>query len=574
MKRLYRILSLALVCSSVFFYSCETLELDLTENPNALTPGDADINFYLNSIQEDFVRGLDGDADYSDNWSSGGFQQGDGFNDLGATLTRLYNYGSRDYASGIQAGDGDDEWRNTYAGMMIDIKNMVAIIDDENDPKNLPYHKGMAQFFEAFTMVTMVDFFGDVPLFEAVQGADNLNPVVDPGRQTYDAALALVDAAIANFNAESADAEPTYDLFYDGEWDLWVKACNTLKLKIYLQYRLVDPAGTLAASLAIINSGDYITSSDEDFEYNWVATSATNPDTRHPRYGLNYQNQGGNDYMSNWLMNLLDTTGDPRIRYYFYRQTDAVPGSNDAPPNEETLSCSLEDPPLHYIQGGFTFCYLDNGYWGRDHGDDDGIPPDGLLRTVWGVYPVGGRFDDDRFEAVAQGQGGGGAGITPILTAAWVDFYLAEWGMVNGDMAGAKAAMLAGTVKSIAKTQAFATLDGTADLSFEPEAADVSNFLDALEASFDSADEKGKWNVLSESYWVALFGNGVEAYNFYRRTGFPTTLQPNLEPDPGTFQRSMWYPDNAVNTNSNISQKPDQAQPVWWDTNPSAPEAN
>jgi len=53
MKRLYRILSLALVCSSVFFYSCETLELDLTENPNALTPGDADINFYLNSIQED-----------------------------------------------------------------------------------------------------------------------------------------------------------------------------------------------------------------------------------------------------------------------------------------------------------------------------------------------------------------------------------------------------------------------------------------------------------------------------------------------------------------------------------------
>ena len=71
MKRLYRILSLALVCSSVFFYSCETLELDLTENPNALTPGDADINFYLNSSQEDFVRGLDGDADYSDNWSSG-----------------------------------------------------------------------------------------------------------------------------------------------------------------------------------------------------------------------------------------------------------------------------------------------------------------------------------------------------------------------------------------------------------------------------------------------------------------------------------------------------------------------
>ena len=110
MKRLYKILSLALVCSSVFFYSCETLELDLTENPNALTPGDADVNFYLNSIQEDFVRQLEGDAQTSeDNFATGGFQNGDGFNDIGQTLVRLYNYGSRDYASGIQANDGDDE---------------------------------------------------------------------------------------------------------------------------------------------------------------------------------------------------------------------------------------------------------------------------------------------------------------------------------------------------------------------------------------------------------------------------------------------------------------------------------
>ena len=81
MKRLYKILSLALVCGSVFFYSCETLELDLTENPNALTPGQADVNFYLNSIQEDFVRQLEGDAQTSeDNFATGGFQNGDGFN--------------------------------------------------------------------------------------------------------------------------------------------------------------------------------------------------------------------------------------------------------------------------------------------------------------------------------------------------------------------------------------------------------------------------------------------------------------------------------------------------------------
>ncbi len=569
MKRLYKILSLALVCSSVFFYSCETLELDLTENPNALTPGDADANFLLNSIQEDFVRQLEGDAAVgADNWGTGGFQNGDGFNDFGQTLVRLYNYGSRDYASGIQPGDGDDEWLNAYAGMLIDIKAMNVLAEEAN----LRRHIGMGQFFTAYTYVTLVDFFGDIPIAEALQGAENLNPNLEDGAVAYDAALALLDDAILNFQGEAA-APPAIDFFYNGDWDLWVKACRTLQMKIYLQRRLVDP-NAKAAFDGIVASGDYIQTTDEDFQYRWPATSASNPDTRHPRYGLNYQAAGAGDYMSNWLMNLMDTRDDPRKRYYFYRQTDAVPGSNDAPPNEETLNCSLEQPPAHYIAGGFTFCWLDNGYWGRDHGDDDGIPPDGLLRATWGVYPAGGRFDDDRFSAISQVTGGEGAGITPILTATYVDFYKAEFAMVSGDMAGARDFMLEGTRKSIAKVQPFAALDGDADLDFAPDQAQIDQWIIDLGVAFDGADMEGKWDLLSEAFWVAVYGNGVEPYNWYRRTGYPTTLQPNLEPDPGTFQRSLWLPNNVVNRNSNVSQKPDQAQPVFWDTNPTAPVAN
>ena len=569
MKRLYKILSLALVCSSVFFYSCETLELDLTDNPNALTPTDADVNFFLNSIQEDFVRQLEGDAAVgADNWGTGGFQNGDGFNDFGQTLVRLYNYGSRDYASGIQPGDGDDEWLNAYAGFLIDIEKMNVLAEEAN----LRRHIAMGQFFKAYTYVTLVDFFGDIPITQALQGADNFNPSLEDGALAYDTALALLDDAILNFEGEAA-APPTYDFFYDGDWDLWVKACRTLQMKIYLQRRLVDP-NAKAAFDGIVASGNYIQSTSEDFQYRWPATTASNPDTRHPRYGLNYQAAGAGDYMSNWLMNLMDTRQDPRIRYYFYRQTDAVPGSNDAPPNEETLNCSLEQPPQHYIDGGFTFCWLDNGYWGRDHGDDDGIPPDGLLRATWGVYPAGGRFDDDRFAAIGLGVGGGGAGITPILTATYVDFYKAEFAMVNGDVAAAKQFMIDGTRKSIAKVQPFIAVDADADTSFEPTAQQIEDFISDLGNAFDAGNEKGKWNVLSEAYWVAVFGNGVEPYNYYRRTGYPTTLQPNLEPNPGTFQRSLWLPNNVVNRNSNVSQKADQAQPVFWDTNASAPEAN
>lgn len=561
MKRLYKILSLALVCSSVFFYSCETLELDLTQDPNALTPDQADVNFFLNSIQEDFVRQLEGDAAVgADNWSTGGSQNGDGFNNFGSVLTRLYafNYGS-DYAAALQPGDGDDEWLNAYAGMLIDIKNMNTLAE----PAELTHHIAMGQFFEAYTLVTLVDFFGDIPVSDALQGADNLNPTLEAGDLVYDLALVKLDEAIANFEADAA-ADPAEDFFYNGDWDKWIAAANTLKLKIYLQRRLVD-AGAKAAFDAIIASGDYIQDISDDLEFHWPATSASNPDMRHPRYGLNYQEAGANDYMSTWLMNLMDTRDDPRIRYYFYRQTDAVPGSNDAPPNEERLNCSLESPPQHYVDGGFTFCWLDNGYWGRDHGDNDGIPPDGLLRTTWGVYPAGGRFDDDSFDAIGLVQGGAGAGVTVILSAVFVDFYQAEFAMASGDAATAKAFMLSGTEKSFDKVQPYAAIDAGHDADFEMTQDDIDAFLADAGSAYDAANEKGKWNLMSEMYWVAVYGNGVEPYNYYRRTGYPTTLQPMREPNPGGFMRSLWYPNNTVNTNSNVSQKADQTQTVFWD---------
>ncbi len=68
-------------------------------------------------------------------------------------------------------------------------------------------------------------------------------------------------------------------------------------MKIYLQRRLVD-GSALASINSIISGGNYITDTADDFQWNWAATSASQPDTRHPRYGLNYQSAGANDYLT------------------------------------------------------------------------------------------------------------------------------------------------------------------------------------------------------------------------------------------------------------------------------------
>ncbi|WP_222983067.1 SusD/RagB family nutrient-binding outer membrane lipoprotein [Flagellimonas meishanensis] len=566
MKKLNRYLILALFSGAVAMTSCETADLDITENPNALVPNQANPEFLLASIQEDFIRHLEGVAATEDNFQTGN----DGLFEFGMELVRTANLNGRNYQSTFQGIDVDDEWTNVYRGILADIKAMEPLAQEAD----LTHHIGIAQFIEAYTMSSMVDFFGDIPYSEFGRLEEGIqNPVADPGASIYDAALVLLDEAITNFKSIPA-ADPINDLYYGNDYGQWERAANTLKLKLYLQRRLVDE-NAMANFNAIIASGNYIQDTADDFQFNWPATSATNPDNRHPRYGINYAVAGAGDYMSNWLMNLMNTTNDPRIRFYFYRQTPTVPGA-EIPPDEQLLACSLTTPPPHYVAGGFTFCWLDDGYWGRDHGNAEGTPPDGLLRTTWGVYPAGGRFDDSSFTAIAQGPasaGASGAGISPILTAFMVDFWRAEMALVTGDIGAAQNHLVNGVTKQIAKVRSFGALDTAADLSVAPTDGEVTSYINSVNSAFASGTMEDKWNVLGEQFLIGSFGNGVDPYNFYRRTGFPNTVQPNLEPDPGQFIRSFYYPEVSVNANSNISQKSTNAEPVFWDTT-SGPPAN
>ena len=561
MKKRYIKFSLLFFSAMITMLSCESIDLDQTANPNELRPDQSSPDLFLNSIQVDFANFVERMS-----WNGG-------------DLVRLGYLNGRNYTNipNLAPAQLDLEWEIAYQGnnrisdpkingILADIRALEPVALEDG----LFHHTAMGQFIEAYTIVTLVDFFGDVPYTEAIQGDAEtpiLNPTVDSGASIYDAALSLLDQAVINFGKDPVN-EPENDFYYNGNWDKWIKACNTLKMKIYLQRRLVD-ANAITAFNQIEASGNYITTEADDLEFSW-GSNEVQPDTRHPRYADNYLSVGGVDYLPNWLMNYMGENSDPRQRYYFYRQVNAVPGE-EIPPNEETISCSLEPTPQHYIDGGYTFCTLPNGYWGRDHGQNAGIPPDGFTRTVYGVYPSGGKFDDNSFSGIGLGAGAGGAGITPVLLASWVDFMQAEVAMLDNDFETAKTFVLSGLEKSVAKVITFGPKDPSANLSLAPTAGEIANHANNIESAFDAADTDGKWNVLSEQYWVAMFGNGIDAYNFYRRTGYPTTLQPNLEPAPGNFIRSLNYPAIFANTNSSVEQKPNQNVQVFWDTNPASP---
>ena len=80
------------------------------------------------------------------------------------------------------------------------------------DEAGLTYYTAMSQVFQAYIYMSLVDYFGDIPYTEALQGSDNLNPSSDGGSSVYQAALGLLDSAIAGFNAGGVPPTPISSL--------------------------------------------------------------------------------------------------------------------------------------------------------------------------------------------------------------------------------------------------------------------------------------------------------------------------------------------------------------------------
>ncbi len=530
-------------CGLFILGSCD---LDLLDNPNAVTSKNTDINYLLNAIELNFRNHFDG------------------FSVNGANLVRIRHLGGAvNYENGVAPGNFSGLWNQAYSDIMIDIKNLLPLAD----AAGLLVHAGIAKTIRAFVLLNMVDFFGDIPLSEALN-AENFNPKADDGKTVYAAALADLDGAIANFAGTTKGAASS-DLYFGGNADSWTRVANTLKLKVALNMRLSDKAGATSSINGLISGNKLISTAAQNFVFKF-GSNLTNPDTRHPRYG--YSATGIGDYMSNSYMGVLysdKTKPDPRVRYYFYRQT--IKNTTDV--NE--LRCINNNKPGHYGAAD-VFCLPTSvGYWGRDHLSNEGIPPDGLRRSGWGLYPAGGLFDDDAGKPVALGAGAGGAGIHPILMRSFVDFMLAEAALMLGTTGDAKALLKSAIEKSMADVRSYAlsTSEGAKVTAFEAAksivwATEVTDYVTEVLARYDAATSNDdKLGIIAKEYWLALWGSGIEGYNLYRRTGKPTQ-QPALDANPGPFASSVYYPTDYIARNKNAKQKASPAVHVFWDTNP------
>ncbi|MDC8006268.1 SusD/RagB family nutrient-binding outer membrane lipoprotein [Aureisphaera galaxeae] len=532
--------------------SCENSDLELLEDPNDITLDKADLNRFTNQIQLDFAS----------------FMRQMGSN--AAEASRVEYMTGRNYNNAFQPAILDGEWLLAYQNMFSDISAAQKIAEEKEENK----HLGVMKILKAYTLITLVDHFGDVPFSQIADLGEYTSPIADPGTEVYEGAIALLDESIDHLNATGTNLEN--DFYYNNDFNKWKKLANTIKMQAYLTTRLVD-GSALGKFATIANSpGSFISSSADDFVFQY-GSNDSNPDTRHPEYSRNYTSNGVIGYRSNWLMHTMLQNDDPRRRFYFYRQVDCTPGTDGCPPNTLRLPCSVVPVPPHF-SAGMIFCSVGEGYWGRDHGNSEGLPQDGLQKTAAGVYPYAGRFDGDEFAAVSEGIGGGGAGILPIMLASYTDLMRAEFSLAQNNTGAATNALRSALQKSTEKVVGFASVDPEANTALIPSASTINNFITRVVNEFSSADANGKWEILGNQTLIANYGSGNLGYNFYRRTGFPFrginpthALQFNIETNPGSFIRSFLYPSVEANVNSNITQKPNVSVQVFWDNNPPSP---
>ncbi|HVM87945.1 MAG TPA: SusD/RagB family nutrient-binding outer membrane lipoprotein [Puia sp.] len=581
--------------------SCKKDFDNLLVDPNNPTPAAADVDLFLNQTQVGFNLFLSGSPS---NLQSGYYSA----SDLGAHMSRqqyVFFIGGPFYRSAYQPQSFDPVWDLSYSsdptygvGGVINTANTLIPLAEEEKKY---VQAGIARVLEAYTYGTLVDLFGDVPYSEANGGASNPNPKVDGGASVYEGIQSMLDSAISDFQKTGAAAGPANDMFYNGDINKWISAAKTLKLKFYMQVRLVDNS-VVPKIAALISENDLINDPSKDFVFRYG--TSVSPDSRHPHYAVNYTSSGNGaaEYLSNYFMWMVTaqkyggnvtinsalntTTGDPRARYYFYRQQ-----TNYNWANPTALNCyakwagsiypawypSVPDQTCYCLVGAATG--NGRGYFGRDFGDNSGSNPNAGFTTTYGVYPAGGAFDDNS----AGGSGGinntfgaKGAGIFPIWLSSYTTFLEAEAALVLGitTQGDARTLLKNGVDASIKKVMNFpGTVGVTPDPSFVPTATQVTNYENLVLSNYDSSSgDDEKLNSIMTEYYIALWGNGIEPYNNLRRTGKPENVQiPVAVPAPGHFIRSFFYPSVFVNRNLNAPAQKDpgnSVNKVFWDNNP------
>lgn len=424
-------------------------------------------------------------------------------------------------------GNFDNQWNGELYGTTL---NDLQILIDQYSQTS-PAYSGIAKIEMAYVYSIATDIWGEVPYSQAAQGLKYPTPRFDKQEDIYQgnttlgitSLFDLVKSGLTDLAKTSNVLTPgNDDLIYKGDLTKWIRAGNTLLLKFAIQVSNKNPTLATSTIASVIAGNNYINSNALDFEVPFGSASGN----QNPIYSFNVLNRGGDQMLSQRLLNLERTLNDTvRLSKYFTKPL--LPGGSTGTP---------------------TFVAFDNGSTAAIPTLSITVSPNVYyLRSKYNTYLTGAG------EPLTTATAGGQAPIR-LLTYAQVQFILAESAVILGTAGTANTYYQAGITANMQKIGMTAT-EISAYFTANPTVVTLSG-----------TPEQQRQQIITQKY-ISWIGNGIEAYNDYRRTGYPVlTLVNNAAGDnPNVIPTRFPYTQTELSSNPNApNPRPKTDVKLWF----------
>lgn len=401
--------------------------------------------------------------------------------------------------------DFGNQWRfELYGGALI---NYQKLIETASTTQSQAY-TGIAKIMKAYTFSLATDIWGDVPYSQALQGDAVTQPRLDKQQDIYQGNSSLNIQSLFDLVREGltdldAATATTYTGIKPGNDDV-VYSGDLVKWKVAGNTLLLK----FAATVSVVNPQLATAVINEVLTKNQYIKANTG-DLNVP-FGASVGSQ------------------DPRYSYSFITNfsSDLILSTRFL-----TLLQTYNDPrlPLYFTSPGGKYTTIDNGFRG--------------------VLPALPSFSKYNTAIV----GNTGVGPVRLVTNFQRAFILAEAALRLNTPGDPQALYTEGVTASMALA------------GLTPDQIKAYLTANPTIATLSGTNEQKIAQIITQKY-IALTGNGIEAWNDYRRTGYPV-----LQPSQNAGGIDGTRPVRAVYINEEIQRNPNFPNPapqsntkVWW----------
>ncbi|MEX2512235.1 MAG: SusD/RagB family nutrient-binding outer membrane lipoprotein [Cyclobacteriaceae bacterium] len=522
------------------FGACTENFEELNTQPNAIVASNLDIGL----LGQAFAN-AQGRAMYlAPGGSTAGFQTAQSlFADLYSQYfaTTQVNFDSDRH---IQVGGWSNGAWNYFYGQAAPVIQFVEEFTIENE---LPLENAMIKVWKVQSYHRITDYWG--PIIYSSFGNGETSVPYDSQEEVYKDFFRVLDEAVAVLKQNSGkSAFVGHDQIFGGSADKWLTFANSLRLRLAMRVKYIDPGLSKAEAEKAVADG--VMASNDD-----GAHIQTTINSRNPYWIITNWNEFR---MSALMESVMVGYDDPRTGVYFSQTVDYREDG--------------EGLPYEGLRNGLSREDLGKTGWNDAHSD---------MGTIF----------------LNEGRGGSPAGEPwRVISAAEVQFLLAEGALEGWAMGGSaqeyyeKGIELSLSEPRIgadpAAIQAYVTSDNTPKAVTYPNNPDWN--LDPnsdIPVAFLTGGEKEKQlEQIATQKWLAIYPDGWEAWAELRRTNYPTPY-PRLNSDNEDVPKDMVMPrlifvQGEYDNNSEAVQAAEElpelvsrggnsnGTKLWWDAKP------